>query len=82
MFMETKQIHSDFCSFSAYWGNPADLECHDIVLKGIVWILLFFSFHLLGGERSYVTADVFIKSLQTGIKLRESTSFAYLFFCS
>lgn len=78
--MEIKQIHSEFCSFSANWGNPVDLECHDIILKGIVWFLfLFFPFTSLV-ENAHVTADVFRKSLQTGTKLREkSTSFAYLF---
>jgi len=44
-----KQIHSEFCLFSVNLGDPADLECHDIVLKGIV---CFFSSHLFfGGER-------------------------------
>lgn len=39
--METKQTHGDFCLVSANLGSPADLECHDIVLKGIVWIFFF-----------------------------------------
>lgn len=71
MFMEkNRQIHRELCLFPVNLGDPADLECHDIVLKGIV---CFFSL-----ENAYVTADIFRKSLQTGIKL----IFCILFFCS
>lgn len=79
LWRQNKQIHRDFCSFSANRGNPVDLECHDIVLKGIVWI--FFPFTSLV-ENAYVSAGIFRKSLQTRIKLRENLHLLHIGFCS
>lgn len=58
-------------------GDPANLECHDI-LKGIV-DSIFFSFHLCGGECSRYSRNVFRKNDFRIVLKRESASFAYLF---
>lgn len=52
--------------FLPTWMNPAELECHNIVLKGIVF------FFLSPLRWIMPIADIFRISIQTGIKLRES----------
>lgn len=43
---KNRQKSGDFCSFSANLCDPAELECHNIVLKGIVCCFCSIFFHL------------------------------------
>lgn len=38
----SRQINTQISAHFQLAGNPADLECHDIVLKGIAWMPFFF----------------------------------------
>lgn len=80
--METKPTVITF-HIQRKGDDPADFECHDIVLKGIVDFFFFFflSCHLVGGKLQLTLQQMFSgKSIQTGIVLRENLHLLLFFF--